>query len=72
MRKVIARGYFKKKVWEPLDEDGNEQFIDVPEGFSAKWLEGAEKVEAPKRRRKKVEVDPEVTQETEASDDDAS
>ena len=66
MRKVIARGYFKKTVWEPGEE------VDVPEGFTAKWLEGAEKVEAPKRRRKKVEADPEVTQETEASDDDAS
>ena len=66
MRKVIARGYFKKKVWEPGEE------VDVPEGFSAKWLEGAAKVEAPKRRRKKAEPAPEVTEETEASDDDAS
>lgn len=66
-RKVIARGYFNKKVWEPGEE------IEVPASFTAKWLEGAQ---APvKRRRKKAEPEvaaPEVTEETDVSDDDAS
>lgn len=63
-RKVIARGYFNRRVWEPGEE------LDVPEGFKASWLESDAPAEPVRRRRKKAE--PEVTEETEASDDDAS
>lgn len=67
-RKVIARGYFNRRVWEPGEE------VDVPATFKASWLEG--EPEAPKRRRKKAEpapsAEPEVTEETVESDDDAS
>jgi hypothetical protein len=63
MRKVIKRGYYQRRVWEPGEE------VDVPSGFQASWLEGPKR----QKRTKRVETpsEPEVTPETDESNDDA-
>lgn len=63
MRKVIKRGYYQRKVWEPGEE------IDVPASFQASWLEGPKR----QKRTKKV-AEPEApveTPEIDESNDDA-
>jgi len=73
-RKVIARGFYQPpgggwRIFQPGED------IHVPASFKARWLEPSgyddAKAEPVKRTRRK-KAEPEVTEETESSDDDAS